>query len=129
MNSKLLTLVGSRGRDQQTSKSDYDYITTNMPAVKEMFEKKKNLKKLKWGDKIISVKLGDKKIDVFSVGDKVIGKISYTLPKGEIIGLRKLAKSKGMILNNDGLFKKGKKINVTSLTDLKNKLGTKSTIK
>lgn len=118
---KYVTLVGSRARNDNKHSSDHDYIALykNIDKIKKVVEKDV-LKKYYWGNQKLSfLDKKHNKIDIFGVSSIFWGKLIWTLPKEKIIGLRRLAKEKGMKLTNDGLFKGSEQIHVKNLQQLK----------
>jgi len=105
---KGLYVVGSIRRREDIN-NDIDFITTkNLDVILDNFRKIFDDIDIKVeGDKYVDFKVGDIEINIWKANNKIEYnhmKILRTLDKGHTIGLRRMAKEKGMRLSEKGLY-------------------------
>lgn len=83
----------------------------DLSKIREIIEKAHG-KYISGGSKRMTFRIYGVKLELYFIDSKSFGAcvLSYTGPKGSSIGLRKVAKSKGYLLNQYGLFKRGRLI-------------------
>jgi DNA polymerase (family 10) len=122
--SKKISFVGSiRRKEPKPIDIDIAVVPKNKETILEILNKLG--KPIRQGEHICSFKIRGVKVEIYFAESKNWGAMifSYTGPKGSSIGLRKLAKSKGMLLNQYGLFKNNKFIAGKTEKELYSALG------
>ena len=108
---KRIQIAGSiRRKEKNPVDIDIVVIAKNKDKIKDILVKKGRI--IKNGEKQFSVKIEVVKVELYFVSDDELGSalIAYTGSSRYSIGLRVLAKKKGLKLNQYGLFKGNKKI-------------------
>ena len=109
--SRRIEVVGSIRRKEKNP-VDIDLVLIPKSKEKVVESMKKIGKYVQGGEKKITFKVEGVKIEIYFSEAESWGAmlLSYTGPFGSAIGLRVIAKRKGMLLNQYGLFKKGKPV-------------------
>lgn len=125
--SKILIIVGSAGRGD-TNPNDIDMITTEnlndfTKDTINMFGEK-NVRIIKDGDKFkqLQVKFQGKnmKFDIWKTTNNnlIYSILNHLLPRNKIIGLKKIAKEKGLKLTSNGLYRNNRKLSTIKTLDM-----------
>ncbi len=107
--SKKIGIAGSIRRNVENPIDvDVVLIPKDKDKIRNVLEKKGKF--LQGGEKRLTFKIEGVKVEIYFTTSESWGAslLSYTGPVGESIGLRKIAKGKGLLLNQYGLYK-GKK--------------------
>ena len=109
--SKKIEVAGSiRRKVENPIDIDVVLIPKDKDKIRSVLEKKGKF--LQGGEKRLAFKIEGVKVEIYFTTFESWGAsfFTYTGPVGESIGLRKIAKGKGLLLNQYGLYKKGKSI-------------------
>ena len=90
---------------------DIVLIPKDIDKIRKVMEEKFNAKFIQGGEHRMAFEIRRVKVELYFASSKDFSAqvMSYTGPKGSSIGLRRIAKGKGLLLNQYGLFK-GKKL-------------------
>lgn len=122
--SKRIEIAGSiRRKVKNPVDIDIVLIPKDKQKIKESLEKIGKFKQ--GGEKRLAFKIEGVKVEIYFAEEKNFGAmlLSYTGPFGAEIGLRIIARKKGMLLNQYGLFKKGKFVVGKTETEIFKALG------
>ncbi len=123
---KKIKIVGSiRRREGNPKDIDFVLIPKDIDKLVEFMKKKG--KKLESGKHESTWEVEGVKVELYYTVPNEWGAalLAYSSTKGAGIGLRKIAKEKGFLLNNHGLFKNGKKIASKTEREIYKALGRK----
>ncbi len=107
--SKKIEIAGSIRRKSKTPVDiDIVLIPKNKERIFRFLEEKGKF--LQGGEKRLTFRIRGVKVEIYFATEKSFGAalLAYTGPQGASIGLRTIAKKKGMLLNQYGLFKNKK---------------------
>jgi len=122
--SKKIEIVGSIRREEPEP-VDVDIVLIPKNKQKIVDYLKTRGKYMQGGEKRVSFKIKGIKVEIYYADAKSWGAMlmAYTGPFGSNIGLRTLAKRKGLLLNQYGLFHNGKYIEGKTEKSIYNALG------
>ena len=121
---KKIQVAGSiRSKKENPFDIDIVLIPKNREKLEEFLKTKG--RRIQGGEHESTWKIESVKVELYYTIEDEWGAtlLAYSGEKGPNIGLRKIAKKKGFLLNNHGLFKNGKKIASKSETDIYHALG------
>ena len=115
--SNKIKLVGSFYRNGKGQ--DIDFVSTLKPQSIINLYRNIITKIGRSGEKFMSIFVNGVKLDFFIVDNLKFASMLYRQDKGHQIGYKRIAKKQGYVLNQYGLFRHGRKININSLQDLR----------